>query len=254
MTNEDLFQNVGTKNRLVTRVADDIQRLIAEGKLAPGTKLPPEREFAEQLGVSRTVVREAVHVLAAKGLLESRHGSGTIVRQVSRDALVEPLGWLIQSHGGTLDDLHAVRSILEVEIVRLATMQATDEEIAELERIVGAMGANKEDVTAFVALDGDFHQTLSEITHNPLLALLLDSVRDLMQEVRVQVHRYPVVYDTVVPDHERIVAAIRARDPVTAGQAMQQHLDHARTFQRELLAMQVDPPVAAFAFESGRES
>jgi DNA-binding FadR family transcriptional regulator len=258
MTNEDLFQNVGTKSRLVTRVADDIQRLIAEGKLAPGARLPPERDFAEQLGVSRTVVREAVHILAAKGLLESRHGSGTVVRQVSRDALVEPLGWLIQSHGGTLDDLHQVRSILEVEIVRLATLQATDDEIAELQRIVREMEANKEDVAAFVSLDADFHQTLSEITHNPLLALLLDSVRDLMQEVRLQVHRYPVVYDTVVPDHKHIVAAIQARNPAAAGQAMQQHLDHALTFQRDLakprtsLAMQ--PDVAVSVLANGRGS
>jgi GntR family transcriptional repressor for pyruvate dehydrogenase complex len=170
--------------------------------------------------------------------LESRHGSGTVVRQVSRDALVEPLGWLIQSRGGTLDDLHVVRSILEVEIVQRATLQATDEEIADLERIVGDMGTNKEDVAAFVALDGDLHQRLSEITHNPLLALLLDSVRDLMQEVRLQVHRYPEVYDTVVPDHERIVAAMQSRDPAAAGRAMQQHLNHARAFQRELLAAQ----------------
>ena len=245
MTKEALFRNVGTKSRLVTRVADDIQRLIAEGKLAPGAKLPPERDLAEILGVSRTVVREAVHILAAKGLLESRHGSGTVVRQVSRDALVEPLGWLIQSHGATLDNLHAVRSILEVEIVRLATLQATGEELAELQRIVSEMGARKEDVTAFVALDADFHQTLSEITHNPLLALLLDSIRDLMQAVRIQVHRNAVVYDTVVPDHERIVAAMQTRDPEAAAREMQRHLDNARAFQRELLAAPMNSTLEA---------
>ena len=76
MDNEALFQNVGAKNRLVHRVVAEIERLITTGQLAPGMKLPPEREFAETLGVSRTVVREAMHTLTAKGLLASRHGSG----------------------------------------------------------------------------------------------------------------------------------------------------------------------------------
>lgn len=234
--NEDLFQSVGTKNRLVHRVVDEIQRLIATGKLAPRMKLPPEREIAEQLGVSRTVVREAVHILVTKGLLESRHGSGTIVRQVTLDRVVEPLGWLLQSHGATIDHLHQVRYILETEIVRLAASQATDEELARLTQIAGEMERHMGDVVYLVALDADFHQTLAETAHNPLLIVLLDSIRDLMQEVRLQVHRHPGVYATIVPDHQQIVAAIQARDPEAACQAIQQHLDHARTFQREFLA------------------
>jgi len=241
MINEVLFQNVGTKNRLVDRVAAEIQRLIVSGQLAPGTRLPPEREFAEQLGVSRPVVREAVHQLVAKGLLESKHGSGTTVRQVTREALVEPLGWIAQAHGVTLDDLHSVRSILEIEIAKLAAAQASHAEIARLRAIVGHMENCKDDVACFVGYDADFHQALSETTHNPLLAVLLDSVRDLMQEVRLQVHRHPIVYETVVPDHEAIVVAIAARDTEAAAAAMQRHLDHARTFQRALLASEVAP-------------
>ena len=234
--NESVFQNVGTKSRLVDRVADEIQRLIASGQLPPGTRLPPERDFAEQLGVSRPVVREAVHQLTAKGLLESKHGSGTTVRQMTREALVEPLGWLAQAQGATLDHLHQVRSLLEGEIVRLAAQQATDADIAELRRIVEDMKANKEDVEVFVALDADFHQVLAETTSNPLLAMLLDTVRDLMQEVRLEVHRHPVVYETIVPDHEVIVAALAGRDPAAATHAMQRHLDHAHEFQREFVA------------------
>jgi GntR family transcriptional repressor for pyruvate dehydrogenase complex len=240
MDNGVIFHSVGAKNRLVHRVVDEIERLMADGQLAPGMKLPPEREFAETLGVSRTVVREAMHTLTAKGLLESRHGSGTTVRQVTREALIEPLGWLMQAYGATLDDLHGVRSILEIEIAKLAATQASEADIAGLREIVVQMERHKDDVTTFVALDADFHQALSETTHNPLLAVLLDSVRELMQEVRLQVHRHPVIYDTIVPDHVDIVNAIAARDPETAGRAMQRHLDHARTFQRKFLAAQGD--------------
>jgi len=215
---------------------------MASGQLAPGLKLPPERQFAETLGVSRTVVREATHILTARGLLESRHGSGTIVRQVNRDALVEPLGWLMQANGATLDDLHGVRSILEIEIVRLAAVQASEADIVRLSDIVAQMEQSQEDVASFVALDGDFHQALSETTHNPLLAVLLDSVRDLMQEIRLQVNRHPAVYNTVVPDHKAIMTAIAARNSEEAVHAMQCHLDHARTFQREFLAEQGRSP------------
>jgi DNA-binding FadR family transcriptional regulator len=234
----ELFRSVGAKTRLVHRVVAEIERLMASGQLAPGQKLPPERQLADTLGVSRTVVREATHVLTARGLLESRHGYGTVVRQVKRDALVEPLGWLMQAYGATLDDLHGVRSILEVEIVKLAAAQATEADIIRLSDIVAQMERSKEDVASFVALDGDFHQALSETTHNPLLALLLDTVRDLMQGIRLQVNRHPAVYKTVVPDHRAIVTAIAARDPEEAVRAMQRHLDHARTFQQEFLADQ----------------
>jgi len=238
MDNEALFQNVGAKNRLVHRVVAEIERLITTGQLAPGMKLPPEREFAETLGVSRTVVREAMHTLTAKGLLASRHGSGTTVRQVTSETLVEPLGWLLQGQNTTIDHLHQVRSILEIEIVKLSAAQATEADIARLRDIVTQMEQHKEEVAAFVALDADFHQALSETTRNPLLAVLLDSVRELMQELRRQVHRHPEVYNTVVPDHLDIVAAIAAHDPETAGSAMQRHLDHSRTFQREFLTTQ----------------
>ena len=105
-----------------------------------------------------------------------------------------------------------MRSILEIEIAKLAAAQASNAEIARLRAIVGHMENCKDDVACFVGYDADFHQALSETTHNPLLAVLLDSVRDLMQEVRLQVHRHPIVYETVVPDHEAIVVAIAARD------------------------------------------
>nr|MCU0507216.1 FadR family transcriptional regulator [Anaerolineae bacterium] len=224
--NEAIFQVVAPKSRLVDRVADKIQRLIVSGQLAPGTRLPPEREFAEQLGVSRPVVREAVHQLIAKGLLESKHGSGTTVREMTRESVVAPLGWLAQSMGATLDHLHAVRVILEGAIVRMAAEQASDEEISELQRIVANMRENTENVEVFVALDAEFHQALAETAHNPLLGVLLDSVRDLMQEVRLEVHRHMAIYATIVPDHEEIIAAVAARNPDAASRAMQRHLDH----------------------------
>lgn len=228
-----LFQTV-VKQKLVDRVVADIQDLIVQGKLAVGAKLPPERELAELFGVSRTVIREAVRILVTKGLLESKHGIGTMVRQGTRDQLVEPLGWLLQRNDATLDDLHQVRTILEVEIAAEAARSATADDIIQLDQLVQHAANVRADPAAFAATDAEFHQLLAGILHNAMLSVLLDSIRTLMTEIRLKVSRNTEFGTVVLADHAAILEAIRARDPLEARTAMQAHLVHARTFQRAL--------------------
>jgi GntR family transcriptional repressor for pyruvate dehydrogenase complex len=218
-----------------------LKRRIASGKLTPGGRLPPERELAGQLGVSRPVVREAVHRLIAQGLLESRQGSGTTVRRVTSQALVDPLNWLVESKAATIDNLHEVRSILEVEIVHLAALRATDREIGDLRELVAEMCSQRADLGEFARLDGVFHQRLAEITHNPLLSLMVDSVRDLIQQIRLQVQVCAETRDALIDEHGRIVAAIAARDGAGAGQVMTQHLEPARAIQEACLSPSESP-------------
>jgi GntR family transcriptional repressor for pyruvate dehydrogenase complex len=228
-----LFQTV-SKQRLVDRVVTDLQDLIVQGKLTVGTKLPPERELAELLGVSRTVIREAVRILVTKGLLVSKHGIGTMVRQVTRDQLVEPLSWLLQRNGATLDDLHQVRTILEVEIAAQAANCAAAEDLAQLQQIHERMTAAHSNAGAFAAADAEFHQALVAVLRNPMLSVLLDSIRTLMAEIRLKVSRYPEFDDIVLADHRAILDAITRQDAVGARAAMQDHLVHAREMQRAL--------------------
>ncbi|MFN8466523.1 MAG: FadR/GntR family transcriptional regulator [Caldilineaceae bacterium] len=228
-----MFQTV-TKQRLVDRVVSDIQDLIVQGRLAVGVKLPPERELAELFGVSRTVIREAVRILVTKGLLESKHGIGTMVRQGTRDQLVEPLGWLLQRNDATLDDLHEVRTILEVEIAAEAAARATAEDIAQLGQVVEHAASVRADPAAFAASDAEFHQLLAGILRNAMLSVLLDSIRALMSEIRLKVSHNSEFGTTVLADHAAILEAIRARDSAQARTAMQVHLVHARAFQRAL--------------------
>jgi len=229
-----LFRTIGSKDRLVDRVVNEIQRFILAGDLAPGSRLPPEREFAEQLGVRRTVLREAVRALVYKGYLETKQGIGTIVRRPSRELIAEPLGVLLQSKGLTIDHLHHVRSILEVEIVGLAALQATEQDLRSLQETVnGMVTANSPE--EFADLDADFHKTLAQTSHNPLLVVLLDSIRDVMQEVRLRVTSHPYLRQTVIPDHAHILERVAARDVEGARQAMVAHLEHARRIQEELL-------------------
>jgi DNA-binding FadR family transcriptional regulator len=232
------FRTIGNKGSLVDQVVEEIQNLVVNGSLEPGTKLPPERQLAEQIGVSRTVIREAVQILVTKGLLETKHGVGTLVCQVSNNHFAESLNLLLLTHGVTLDDLHHVRSILEVENARLAATQATEADISGLRQILTEMEQVKGDAQSFADKDTEFHTALAKTSHNPLMIVLLDSIREPMQEIRLSVSRYPDLFATVMPDHALIIERVAARDALGACRAMQAHLDHARTIQEKFLAQQ----------------
>src|SRR5438067_1079805 len=135
------FKVIGHKDGLVDRVVQAIEAHILGGRLAVGTRLPPEREFSEDLGVSRPVVREAVRILTTRGLLETRHGIGTTVRAVSRAEVVKPLALFLRTRGEeiSIQHLHQVRSILEVENAALAAAHGTPDDLEDLRRICREM-------------------------------------------------------------------------------------------------------------------
>jgi GntR family transcriptional repressor for pyruvate dehydrogenase complex len=229
------FGSVGNKSALVDRVVQSIKEQILSERLAVGTKLPPEREFADSLGVSRTVVREAVAVLAANGLLETRHGVGTTVRAVSREDVVKPLNLFLRTWGQdvSLEHLHQVRSLLEVENAGLAAEQASEEDIQDLRRIVSEMQAATEDPVLFAVRDSDFHRRLAQTTHNPLLTLLLDSIQDLMVEVREMVAMEKGLVERVMPAHIELLECVEMRDAKRAQQTMRAHLLAALEVQKK---------------------
>ncbi len=231
MTGSTPFRTVGTKERLVDRVVNEIENLIIEGQLQPETKLPPERELAEQLGVSRTVVREAVRILVTKGLLETRPGVGTLVRQMTREQVVGPLHMLLRNHTNgevSFDQLYQVRSILEVEIAGLAALQATEPEIANLKKVTASMEGAQDDPELLAVYDADFHSALAKMTHNPLLAILVDSIRDLLQEYIARVTPYLDPRQENLPLHRKLLERIEARDEEGSRQAMRENLDQMR--------------------------
>jgi DNA-binding FadR family transcriptional regulator len=231
-----IFQRIGSKDRLVDRVAGEIQQLMINGRLKPGMKLPAEREFAEQIGVSRTIVREAVHILVAKGLLETKHGVGTVVCDMDSSPLIAPLNLLLLMRGITVENLHQVRSILETEIAFLAAGHPASAEITKLQAIVARMAPVIGDPLAFANEDEEFHRCLAQMTNNPLLLLLLDSIAELMREVRLSVAQRPALLISNLADHRRILECVLNGDGPGARLAMQEHLEHARQIQEEYIA------------------
>jgi GntR family transcriptional repressor for pyruvate dehydrogenase complex len=182
-----------------------------------------------------------VRILVTKGLLETRHGIGTTVRTVTEDQVTKPLTLFIRASGGSVDieHLHQVRSILEVGNAGLAAEQATEEEIESLRRVIAGMEAAEADPPDFAAQDAEFHRRLAQATHNPLLVLLLDSIRDLMIEVRTIVAQKHGIFERVMPTHMLIVNRVVARDAAGARRAMREHLDIALGIQREALRARI---------------
>jgi GntR family transcriptional repressor for pyruvate dehydrogenase complex len=224
------------KDDLVERVVQMIEKQVLDGRLPVGSRLPPERDFAERLGVSRTVLREAVRILGTKGLLETRHGIGTTVRAMTPEAVVKPMTLFFRSFNQeiSLEDLHQVRSILEGETASLAASQGTDSDVADLRTLCEEMQAAAHDPELFAQKDTEFHRRLGLTTHNPLITLLLDSIRDLIAEVRTRVAHDPDLYDRVMPGHLRILEAVTARDPQAARAAMMDHLTTALAIQKHV--------------------
>jgi GntR family transcriptional repressor for pyruvate dehydrogenase complex len=224
----------------VTRVVHAIENQILDGRLLVGTRLPPERDFAESLGVSRPVVREAVRTLVTKGLLETRQGIGTTVRAVTHDEITKPLTLFLRTCGEevNLEHLHHVRSILEVENAGIAAEQRTQGDIADLTQLCEEMTSAANNAEEFALKDSEFHRRLSQTTHNPLMILLLDSVQKMMAEVRILVSQQPRLLARVMPTHIKILEFVRAQDPESARAAMREHLNIALTIQRELIQRQ----------------
>ena len=228
---ESVFRMIGDKERLVDRVVEEIQHMIIDGVLEAGMQLPGERELAEQIGVSRTVVREAIKTLHAKGMIDLKHGVGTFVRAIDGEQISGPLMMLLRTKGISLENLHQVRMILEVEIAGVAASEATSGEVAHLQEVLSGLERGMEDPLAFAEGDAAFHHALAELSHNPLLVMLLDSIGGLMHDVRMSVSNYPDLFQMTFPDHGEVLASVKAKDPSRARQAMRHHLENARKIQ-----------------------
>lgn len=215
---------------LAVRVAREVERLIVQGHLVAGTRLPSERDLAEQFGVSRTVVREAVRTLAARGLLEVRTGSGTVVRHPTSEAAAESMSRLLATHSHGLDygRVIEVRRVLEVEIAGLAAERRTDDDLATLDTILTQAEDRLGDPHTFVETDVSFHEALARATHNDLFLVILSSIALAMINVRRLGLRVPGTPERALTYHRSIYAAVKQGDGAAARHAMSEHMDEAR--------------------------
>ena len=154
------------------QVVGFVRNLIDRGRLRPGDRLPAERDLALQIGVSRPSVRAGLHALAAMGVVQSRHGSGTYIPDGPPSLGSEPLSFLAALHGFTRDEMYEARRILEVEAAGLAAERATSEHLATLSEEVAGLFANRDNPHLFLVHDINFHRSVAEAAKNPIVGAL----------------------------------------------------------------------------------
>jgi GntR family transcriptional regulator, transcriptional repressor for pyruvate dehydrogenase complex len=227
-----VFPAIEREASLASRVTSHLEGLIVDNQLRPGDRLPSERHLAQQFGVSRTVIREAVRSLAARGLLDVRSGSGTVVGALPFDSAAESMGLLlnlgITSGRIDLDKVMEVRRMLEVEIAGLAACHATPQDIASLVAILSEAESGFEDEETFVRTDVAFHAALARATQNELFLVLLASIGDVLVQLRHLGWRTPGAATRALAYHRKVLESVKAGDVNGARQAMDAHMDEAR--------------------------
>ncbi len=217
--------------RVFEQVAMQIETRILQGELRSGDRLPTERELAEQFHVSRTAVREAMKILAQKGLVDMRPGRGTIVIDGAHEAMQDSIGLVMRLKLGEVggsDNLVEVRGILETEIAALAAVRATEKEIAAMREAIATMDENLNNADAFIAADNRFHEALAQATQNALIMIFINSIVNLLSEQRKQVFQVEGGPQRGQIHHKRILDNVIRREPEAARAAMRSHLQQVR--------------------------
>ena len=224
-------------------VVDQVRRAIQLGRFVPGDKLPPERQLARQLGVSRTTVREAVRVLEAEGLVESRRGAagGLLVR---RPALPEAaLRDMAREQRDALRAVFDFRIANEAAAARLAAERRTGDDVAALASLLARMAgfaatpasrADLDNIPRFIAADSAFHLGIARAARNPHMLRAIEDARAAMFLPIGAVFRR--LEDTANDFHEAIFSALEAADPEAAEAAMRAHLEASRRSIEDFLA------------------
>jgi GntR family transcriptional regulator, transcriptional repressor for pyruvate dehydrogenase complex len=213
------------------RVVTHIERLIQAGQLKPGDRLPPERELALQIKVSRPSVRAGLRSLAAVGVVEARHGAGSFITSGPPKLSTGPLSLMAALHGFTRDDMFDARRALEVTAARLAAERATGDDLAAMSEEVAGMFAALQDPQEFLVHDVRFHRAVALASHNPVIAALVELVSTMNYERRrLTVERARDLKESAEM-HRRIYSAIRDHDGDRARREMNEHLDLARMAQ-----------------------
>lgn len=215
-------------NELVVRHVRD---LVVRGKFRPGQRLPTERELVRDTGVSRTSVRAGLQVLAAKGLLVIRHGSGTFVADGPPMLDSEPLSVLAALHGFTRQQMFEARRTLEVSIARMAAERRAPAQLAAISDAVTGMFAACEDPQAFLVEDIRFHAAVGTASGNPILASVVEMISAMFYEQRRQTADRRRDLRPVADVHWHIYQAIRDREAGRAAHLMSEHLIHAEKAQ-----------------------
>ena len=224
-----------SRPRVPELVCQEIERLVLEGSLSPGERLPPERQLAERLGVSRPSLREAFRTLNSRGILESQRYGGTFVTEKLNPALEDPLLELISSAPESHKDVLELRHAMESLAASIAATRHTEKDKISLrnayKRLIVSHG--QDDPVLEARADAAFHLTIAEAAHNIILLHVMRSLFSLLRRsIRYNLenlYTQPGMFEQLRDQHYHLLTAILNGDPEAAFAASEQHINHIET-------------------------
>jgi DNA-binding FadR family transcriptional regulator len=215
-----------SRDALPDQIASRLVALITERRLKAGDRLPPERELAASMGVSRSSLREALRALTIMGVTDMRHGDGTYVSSLEPAALMRPVGLVLSLSDAGLAELFEARKLVEPGLAALAAVRIGDDDARELLQRAEATEVALDDAEAFMWADIELHALIARAASNAVLSRLLDSVASMGIASRRRTGRLADVREQSTRDHREIAAAIAAHDAEAASAAMLRHLEN----------------------------
>src|SRR5262252_1494438 len=232
----NIFRTIGPDRRGTSseEVVTNLREMIHRGELRSGDRLPPERDLAKLLGVSRPTLRAGIRSLAAVGVLESRQGAGTFVVKGDESPVLDSssLSLMASLHGFTSEEMFEARRALEMAIAGLAAERATGEQLASLAEEMAGMYASLELPEDYLIHDMRFHQMVAAASGNRILTALMNMVAATLFDVRRKTVRRAHDLKESAEMHREIYRAIRDRNAEETRNKMRAHLMLAETAQR----------------------
>lgn len=221
-----MFTKIG-QQKVYLEILDQFKRQIAEGTLTVGSRLPSERQMAEEMQVSRATIREAIRALELIGVVRCVQGEGNFLTNNLNNCMVEPLSIMFMLGCKDVRLVQQLRHGLEVKTVALAAQNATDAQAAELEQIC-ALIETSSDPFIRAEMDRRFHYMITDIAANPLITSILNAAETLIETLISNI-RSLVINDAdsshlLACQHINIINAIKARDSAAASTAMDEHM------------------------------
>ena len=247
---KEVHEELTGHSQLTMQVVEHVRSLISRGEVRPGDRLPPERELARKLKISRSSLRSGIGFLSAMGVLKSRHGAGTFVSSGPPALDSSSLSVLGALHGFLPWQMFEARIVLESSIAALAAERATDEHIAELAEEVAEMYASLTDPQEYLIHDVRFHRTIARAAGNPILGALMETITANLYEYRSKTVVNAQDLKQSAEMHREIYRAIRSHNPAQARGTMEQHLKLAQAAQASEILSEVVPEEAAAAEET----
>lgn len=236
-----MFQAAKKNSKISDQIIDQIRDAILSGRLKPGDHLSSEKELADQFGVSKATMREALRVLEVMGLIEMRKGvsGGIFIAEVGMRTTIHSIINFLHFQSVSIREITMLRYLIEPTVARIAASKVTDQDILNLKRIVGE---NHSEADNAVSKEIGFHRYLARIAENTLLILIVDFVDNLLDSLKSKTKLGPTFYKDVQKSHQKILDHIIKKDGSGAAQAMTQDLlDVDRHLCRVMGSFPFDP-------------